>query len=189
MIIKSATRSAVAAVCLTAIVTLPSAHAQMGGGTAPGSYWPPPGAYGPPSGPYATPGPYWPSPAPYRPPPGTYGPPPGSYIPQSQYVPPPAGRQVITNGPQTNLGDVSPSWSPQRNVVESEHYDCCSRKTRRSVRRVCAKSAVRSPIRSFLSSASTALRDTSPTAMDNRQESSLIELAKPDKRIGNGGER
>jgi len=25
--------------------------------------------------------------------------------------------------------------------------------------------------------------------MDNRQESSLIELAKPDKRIGNGGER
>jgi len=123
MIIKSATRSAVAAVCLTAIVTLPSAHAQMGGGTAPGSYRPPPGAYGPPSGPYATPGPYWPSPAPYRPPPGTYGPPPGSYIPQSQYVPPPAGRQVITNGPQTNLGDVSPSWSPQRNVVESEHYD------------------------------------------------------------------
>ena len=54
---------------------------------------------------------------------GRYGPAPGSYTPQSQYVPPPAGPQVITNGPQTNPGDVSPSWSPQRNVAESEHYD------------------------------------------------------------------
>ena len=123
MIIKSATRSVVGAVCLTTILTLSSAHAQMGGGTAPGSYWPPPGAYGRPSGPYAAPGPYWPPPAPYGPPPGAYGPAPGSYAPQSQYVPPPAGPQVITNGPQTNPGDVSPSWSPQRNVAESEHYD------------------------------------------------------------------
>ena len=103
MIIKSATRSVVGAVCLTTILTLSSAHAQMGGGTAPGSYWPPP--------------------APYGPPPGAYGPAPGSYAPQSQYVPPPAGPQVITNGPQTNPGDVSPSGSPQRNVAESEHYD------------------------------------------------------------------
>ena len=70
MIIKSATRSVVGAVCLTTILTLSSAHAQMGGGTAPGSYWPPPGAYGRPSGPYAAPGPYWPPPAPYGPPPG-----------------------------------------------------------------------------------------------------------------------
>ena len=136
MIIKSARRSAVAAVCLTAIVTLSSAHAQMGGSTAPGSYWPPPGAYGPPSGPYAAPGPYWSPPAPYAapgpywsppapygPPPRAYGPAPGSYAPQSQYVPPRAGPQVITNGPQTSPGDVSPSWSPQRNVAESEHYD------------------------------------------------------------------
>jgi hypothetical protein len=30
---------------------------------------------------------------------------------------------VITNGPQTSPGDVSPSWSPQRNVAESEQYD------------------------------------------------------------------
>jgi hypothetical protein len=105
MIIKSATRSAVGAVCLTTNLTLSSAHAQMGGGTAPGSYWPPPGAYGRPSGPYAAPGPHqplWPSP-------GAYGPAPGSYAPQSQYVPPPVGPQVITNGPQTNPGDVSPS--------------------------------------------------------------------------------
>ena len=50
-----------------------------------------------------------------------------TYTPQSRYVPPPpphtAGTQLITNGPQTNPGDVSPSWSPQRNVAESEQYD------------------------------------------------------------------
>jgi hypothetical protein len=114
MIIKSATRLAFAAVCLTAIATLSAAHAQMGG-TAPGSYWASPGPYGPPLGPYG-------------PPPGTYGPPPGTYGPQSRYIPPqpPAymgGTQLITNGPQTSPGDVSPSWSPQRNVAESEHYD------------------------------------------------------------------
>jgi len=102
MIIESAIRLAFAAGCLTAIPTLPTAHAQMGG-TAPGSYWTSPGAYG-------------------------YGPPPGAYAPQSQYVPPPpsaasGGTQLITNGPQTNPGDVSPSWSAQRNVAESEHYD------------------------------------------------------------------
>jgi hypothetical protein len=34
-----------------------------------------------------------------------------------------AGKQLITNGPQTNPGDVSPSWSAQRNVVESEQYE------------------------------------------------------------------
>ena len=34
-----------------------------------------------------------------------------------------AGTQLITNGPQTNPGDVSPSWSAQRNVAESENYD------------------------------------------------------------------
>ena len=99
MIIKSATRFAFATGCLTAIAALHVAHAQMGG-TAPGSYGPPPGAYGPP---------------------------PGTYTPQSRYVPPPpahtAGTQLITNGPQTNPGDVSPSWSPQRNVAESEQYD------------------------------------------------------------------
>ena len=45
VIIKSATRLAFAASCLTAIVTLPMAHAQMG---APGAYGygPPPGVYG-----------------------------------------------------------------------------------------------------------------------------------------------
>src|SRR5215831_9267098 len=64
MIIKSATRFALAAGCLTAIVTLPTADAQMG---APGGYGyaPPPGSYGygPPPGPYG-----------YGPPPGAYGP-------------------------------------------------------------------------------------------------------------------
>jgi len=120
MIIESVTRLAFAAGCLTAIATLPTAQAQMGGGPAPGSYWPP-GAYG-----YGSPpGSYG-----YGPPPGAYGygPPPGAYAPQSQYVAPPplagrAGTQLITNGPQTNPGDVSPSWSAQRNVAESENYD------------------------------------------------------------------
>src|SRR6516225_7682740 len=59
----------------------------------------------------------------YGPPPGAYGPPPGTYAPQHQYGPPPAGPEVITNGPQTSPGDVSPSWSPQRNVAESQQYD------------------------------------------------------------------
>ena len=62
-----------------------------------------------------------------RPGPGPYGAQPGTY-PQTQYVAPPpsagtAGKQLITNGPQTNPGDVSPSWSAQRNVVESEQYE------------------------------------------------------------------
>ena len=105
MIAKSAAYLAFAAVCLTAIATSSAAHAQMG-------YWPPPGAYS-----------YGPPPSPYGPPPGAYGPAPGTYAPQSRYVPPPAGPQVITNGPQTSPGDVSPSWSPQRNVAESEQYD------------------------------------------------------------------
>ena len=103
MITKSAARLAFAAVCLTAIATLSAAHAQMG-------YWPPPGPYGPRL-------------SPYGPPPGAYGPAPGTYAPQSRYVPSPAGPQVITNGPQTSPGDVSPSWSPQRNVAESAQYE------------------------------------------------------------------
>jgi hypothetical protein len=103
MIIKSATRLAFAAGCLAVITTLTVAHAQMG-------YWPPPGPYGP-------------APGAYGPPSGAYGPAPGTYAPQRQYVPPSAGTQVITNGPQTNPGDVSPSWPPRRNVVESEQYD------------------------------------------------------------------
>jgi hypothetical protein len=157
MIIKSATRLVFAAGCLTAIATLPAAHAQMGGGPAPGTYGygPPPGAYGygPPPGAYG-----------YAPPPGAYGygSPPGAYAPQSQHVAPPpsagtAGAQVITNGPQTNPGDVSRSWSAQRNVMESESYESCSKETRHSAKRVCARNAARLPIRNFIGSASTAL--------------------------------
>ena len=33
------------------------------------------------------------------------------------------GTQVITNGPQTDPGDVSPSWSARQNVIDSERYD------------------------------------------------------------------
>ena len=117
MITKSAARLAFAAVCLTAIATSYASYAQMG--PPPGPYGPPPGAYG-----YGLPqGPYGPPPSPYGPPSGAYGPPPGTYAPQSRYVPPPAGPQVITNGPQTSPGDVSPSWSPQRNVAESAQYE------------------------------------------------------------------
>jgi hypothetical protein len=33
------------------------------------------------------------------------------------------GTAVVTNGPQTNEGDVSPSWSARQNVIQSERYD------------------------------------------------------------------
>ena len=33
------------------------------------------------------------------------------------------GTEVVTNGPQTNPGDVSPSWSARQNVVQSQRYD------------------------------------------------------------------
>lgn len=33
------------------------------------------------------------------------------------------GTRVVTNGPQTNPGDMSPSWSARRNVIASQHYD------------------------------------------------------------------
>jgi hypothetical protein len=138
MIIGSATRLVFAAGCLTAVLTLPMAHAQMGAlggygyGPPPGAYGygPPPGpyGYGAPQGAYPPPGAYGPSArAPYGAPPGRYGAPSGPY-PQTQYVAPPpsagtAGKQLITNGPQTNPGDVSSTWSAQRNVVESEQYE------------------------------------------------------------------
>ena len=34
-----------------------------------------------------------------------------------------AGPIPVTNGPQTNPGDFSPSWSAQQNVIESRTYD------------------------------------------------------------------
>ncbi len=30
---------------------------------------------------------------------------------------------VVTNGPQTNPGDVSPTWSARQNVIDSKNYD------------------------------------------------------------------
>jgi hypothetical protein len=30
---------------------------------------------------------------------------------------------VVTNGPQTDAGDVSPSWSARRNLIESQRYE------------------------------------------------------------------
>lgn len=34
-----------------------------------------------------------------------------------------AETEVVTNGPQTDAGDISPAWSARRNVVDSERYD------------------------------------------------------------------
>jgi hypothetical protein len=34
-----------------------------------------------------------------------------------------AGTEVVTNGPQTDPGDVSPSWSARQNVIDSQRYD------------------------------------------------------------------
>jgi hypothetical protein len=31
--------------------------------------------------------------------------------------------QVVTNGPQVDQGDVSPSWSARQNVIVSQRYD------------------------------------------------------------------
>jgi hypothetical protein len=42
----------------------------------------------------------------------------------AQMAPPGApGTEVVTNGPQTDTGDVSSSWSARRNVIESQRYD------------------------------------------------------------------
>jgi hypothetical protein len=34
-----------------------------------------------------------------------------------------ASTTVVTNGPQTDQGDVSPSWSARQNVIESQRYE------------------------------------------------------------------
>ena len=34
-----------------------------------------------------------------------------------------SGGQVVTNGPQIDPGDVSPYWSPQQNVLQSQRYE------------------------------------------------------------------
>src|ERR1700680_530669 len=33
------------------------------------------------------------------------------------------GTEGVTTGPQTSPGDMTPSWSARRNVIESQHYD------------------------------------------------------------------
>ena len=50
-----------------------------------------------------------------------YAPPPPAYAPPAAPTTQPP--QVVTNGPQTSPGDVSPNWSARRNVIESAHYD------------------------------------------------------------------
>jgi hypothetical protein len=136
MIIKSAAGVAFAAACLTTIATLPAAHAQMAG-----TYGNAPGAYG------------------TAPPPAAY-PAPGRYVPPPPDQPAPGGTQVMTNGPQTNPGDISPSWSAQRNVAASERYDRLLETNRGFRQARIRKECVRSPIRNFASVASTVSRST-----------------------------
>jgi hypothetical protein len=50
-------------------------------------------------------------------------PPPQNAPPPAQYTAPAQPPQVVTNGPQTNPGDVSPNWSARQNVIESQRYD------------------------------------------------------------------
>ena len=33
------------------------------------------------------------------------------------------GPQLVTNGPQTDPGDISPPWSARQNVIDSQRYD------------------------------------------------------------------
>jgi len=35
----------------------------------------------------------------------------------------PGGTQTVTNGPQADAGDTSPSWSARQNVAQSRQYD------------------------------------------------------------------
>ena len=116
MTIRSATRLAFAAACLTAVGALATAHAQPAetGGTASGRYWTSPGAYGAPPGAYTAP--------------GAYGSTTGTYAPQTRYLPPPPDQrmpitQMVTNGPQSNVETALPSWSPRENVLQSQRYD------------------------------------------------------------------
>jgi len=116
MTIRSATRLAFAAACLTAVGALATAHAQPAetGGTASGRYLTSPGAYGAPPGAYTAP--------------GAYGSTTGTYAPQTRYLPPPPDQrmpttQMVTNGPQSNVETALPSWSPRENVLQSQRYD------------------------------------------------------------------
>lgn len=33
------------------------------------------------------------------------------------------GDELVTNGPQQDMGDRAPSWSARQNVIQSKHYD------------------------------------------------------------------
>jgi hypothetical protein len=102
MILKTTTSVAFAAVCLTAIATMP-AHAQMAG-----TYGSTPGYNGPQSYQGSTSPNY--APQPYQ------GDMPSSSAGTS-------GAAVATNGPQANRGDMSSSRSARQNVIQSQHYD------------------------------------------------------------------
>jgi hypothetical protein len=138
---------ALAAACAASAVGISTAHAQMAGPSSPtAGYYAPqpfPGFYTPPQYPgyYASPT----SPGYYGSQPYQAGPYPGNTYPRwnagygsntGPYAAPPyqgyapsapasatGPTELVTNGPQTSPGDRSSTWSPQRNVAESEHYD------------------------------------------------------------------
>jgi hypothetical protein len=133
MIIKRVAYLALTAACLTGIATLPAAHAQTAYGTAPAAALPTGdpggnsmGLLGPnPGGPGLTPytggapGAAQPYPS-YPTAPGAYG----ATQPAYPAAPSAAGTsntEVVTNGPQP-YPPQPPGWSPERSVLESEHY-------------------------------------------------------------------
>jgi len=128
MMIKRAACLAFTAACLTGIATLPAARAQTAygpagdsGGNSVGLPGPNPG--GPGLTPYSGGAPAATQPYPsYPTAPGTYG----STQPYPAYptAPSAAGTSntdVVTNGPQA-YPPQQPGWSPEQNVLQSEHY-------------------------------------------------------------------
>ena len=131
MMIKRAACLAFTAACLTGIATLPAAHAQTAygttapptgdaGGNSMGVLGPNPG--GPGLTPYTggAPGATQPYPS-YPTAPGTYG----ATQPYPAYPAPTAAgtrnTETVTNGFVSNPPQP-PGWSPEQNVLQSEHY-------------------------------------------------------------------
>ena len=110
MMLRRTVSLSFAAVCVTAIATMPG-HAQPAG-----TYGPAPGYNSPQS-------------------PATYGSPPGYNGPQGSA---PYGSAPGYNAQQSNQGDVAPSASARGNVIESRQYDRAL-ETNRGFRQTCMR--------------------------------------------------
>jgi hypothetical protein len=117
MQVRTATSVAFAAACLAAAAAMP-AQAQPAGTYGAGTYGNGPHTYQGGAAPQWSgnpPGsPNWsannPGPQPYQ----------GNAVPSAAGA---GGTEVVTNGPQTDPGDMSPSWSARQNVEQSQRYD------------------------------------------------------------------